>query len=103
MSPFQRDRSLEDLRWIARHAAAAVACDDPTIVRDIVTWLIELLTPRGVPVETVLDSVRYLADSVESEAPVAACLLRQEAHSADERGRTGELPPPAVPPVANPS
>jgi methanogenic corrinoid protein MtbC1 len=103
MSPFQRDRSLEDLRWIARHAAAAVACDDPTIVRDIVTWLIELLIPRGVPVETVLDSVRYLADSVESEAPVAASLLRQEAHSADERGRTGELPPPAVPPVTNPS
>jgi methanogenic corrinoid protein MtbC1 len=103
MSPFQRDRSLEDLRWIARHAAAAVACDDPTIVRDIVTWLIELLIPRGVPVKTVLDSVRYLADSVESEAPVAASLLRQEAHSADERGRTGELPPPAVPPVTNPS
>lgn len=103
MSPFQRDRSLEDLRWIARHAAAAVACDDPTIVRDVLTWLLELLTPRGVPVEIVLDSVRYLADSVEPEAPVAASVLREEARSADERARADELPPPAAPPVANPS
>jgi methanogenic corrinoid protein MtbC1 len=94
MSPFQREQTLEDLRWIARHAAAAVACDDPSIVREVLTWLVELLTPRGVPVDVVLDSVRYLADSVESDAPIAAALLRQEAHSADQRARLGDTPPP---------
>ncbi len=82
MTELQSARTLEDLRWIARHTAAALACDDPTIVRDLIGWLLALLTPRGVPPEAVLDSCHYLADSVEGEAPGGAALLRAEADAA---------------------
>ena len=87
MTEFQRARSLEDLGWLARHAAAAVACDDPTVVGDLLTWLLDLLVPRGVPAEAVLDSCHFLADAVEPEAPRAAALLRSEATAA--LGRVG--------------
>ena len=82
MTPFQRARSLEDLEWIARHAAAAVACDDPTIVRELLAWLLGLLRPRGVPAAAVIESCHYLADAVEPDAPQAAVLLRAEADAA---------------------
>jgi hypothetical protein len=82
MTPFQRARSLEDLGWLARHAAAGVACDDETIVRELLTWLLRLLTPRGVPPEPVIDSCEFLADAVEPDAPRAAALLRQAAAAA---------------------
>jgi methanogenic corrinoid protein MtbC1 len=88
MRPYQRERSLEDLGWLARHAAAGVACDDPTIVRQLLDWLVGLLTPRGVPVDAVLESSFYLADSIEADAPTAAEMLRGEAASAlDQQGR----------------
>jgi methanogenic corrinoid protein MtbC1 len=82
MRPYQRERSLEDLGWLARHAAAAVACDDPTIIRQLLDWLVGLLTPRGVPVAAVLESGFYLADSIEADAPTAAEMLRGEVSSA---------------------
>ncbi|MDF2968105.1 MAG: hypothetical protein K0Q93_1883 [Nocardioidaceae bacterium] len=88
LRPYQRERSLEDLGWLARHAAAAVACDDPTIVRQLLDWLVGLLTPRGVPAAAVLESGFYLADSIEADAPTAAEMLRGEASSAlDEQAR----------------
>jgi hypothetical protein len=67
---------------LARHAAAAVACDDPTIIRQLLDWLVGLLTPRGVPVAAVLESGFYLADSIEADAPTAAEMLRGEVSSA---------------------
>jgi len=88
MRPYQRERTMEDLSWLARHAAAAVACDDPTIVRQLLDWLVRLLAPRGVPVAAVPESCFYLADSIEADAPTAAELLRGEAASAlDEQKR----------------
>lgn len=85
MTQYQRERTLEDLGWLARHAAAAVACDDPTIVAQLVDWLLELLVPRGVPGAAIIDAGYFLADAVESEAPVAASFLRQEADRAHQR------------------
>lgn len=79
MTPYQRNRSFEDLGWIARHAAAAVGCDDPTVLRELLRWLLDLLTPRGVPAAAVIDSCYFLADVVEPEAPAAAGILRSEA------------------------
>lgn len=84
MSDAQRKRSYEDLGWLARHAAAAVACDDDTIVRGVVDWLLRLLSPRGVPDEAVLGSCDVLADVVEATAPLAAAVLRREAARARE-------------------
>jgi hypothetical protein len=87
MTPYQRERSLEDMRWLARHAAAAVACDDPTIVRDVLDWLLELLTPRGVPAAAIIDSCYYLSDSIDQDAPAAAQVLCAEANlAADQVG-----------------
>lgn len=82
MTHFQRSKTLEDLVWLARHAAAAVACDDSSIVAEVLEWLLALLTPRGVPAVAVLDSCYYLADAVEPDAPLAAAVLRAEAHAA---------------------
>jgi methanogenic corrinoid protein MtbC1 len=87
MTRSQRQRSLEDLRWLARHAAAAVACDDPTIVRNLLSWLLNLLTPKGVPATAIVDSCRYLADSIDQNAPRAAAVLRSEADLAAEQLR----------------
>ena len=79
MTAFQRAKTLEDLGWLARHAAAAVACDDASVVADLLAWLLALLTPRGVPAGAVLDSCYYLADALEPDAPLAAAVLRTEA------------------------
>ncbi|HZG95523.1 MAG TPA: B12-binding domain-containing protein [Mycobacteriales bacterium] len=89
MTSVQRDRTFEDFGWLARHAAAAVACDDPTIVRDVLSWLLGLLTPRGVPAEAIIDSCDYLAGAVTDDAPRAAGILRDEASRA-RAARIGE-------------
>lgn len=54
------------------------------IVDDLLTWLIRLRTPAGVPVAAVIDSGYFLADAVEPEAPTAAGSLRQAAARAHE-------------------
>ena len=74
----ERDRrqSVEDLRWITRHAAAALACDDPTVLDDLMGWLDALLTARGVPSEVLPDGAAYLADALEAETPAVADLVR---------------------------
>lgn len=79
MTPDDHDRTLEDLRWLARHTAAAVACEDTTIVRHLLAWLVALRAPQGVPAEAVLDRCYFLADAVEPEAPMGAQLLRRQA------------------------
>lgn len=79
MSEYRRRATLEDFGWITRHAAAAVATGDPTVLTELLDWLVGLLTPRGVPAASVLDSCFYLADAVEPMAPLAAGVLRDEA------------------------
>ena len=88
MTQYQRDQCYQDLNWIARYAAASVACDDPTIVRDLLSWLQAMLEPLGVPGAAILDTCSYLADEVEHDAPTAAAILRQEAEQA--QGATHE-------------
>ena len=92
MDERQRTESQKDLRWIARYTAAALACDDPTVVAELLDWLLALLVPRGVPAGPVVDSAGYLADAVEAEAPNGAALLRQEVVAAHERIAAGNLP-----------
>ncbi len=71
-----------DLGQLARSTAASLACDDVTILRDLLSWLTELVTRRGLPAVIVHDGCRYLADAVEPEAPQGARLLREEADRA---------------------
>ncbi len=79
----QLDDVQPDLRLIARHAAASLACDDLSIVRDLLSWLTVLVTRRGLPASVVHDGCRFLADAVEPEAPTGARLLREEADRAE--------------------
>lgn len=85
MSTRQRADTLDDLRWLARYTGASLACEDPTILRDLLDWLTALLEPRGVPVSAIYDSCLYLAEAVEPEAPGGAALLRDEAGLAHQR------------------
>lgn len=70
------ERGLDDLRWLARYAAAAVAVDDPTVLTDLTSWIRELLAAREVPEQVLLDAVRHLADVLAPDAPRCAALLR---------------------------
>lgn len=79
MRPEQRRHTLDDLRWVARHAAAALLCDDPSVLDDLVDWLDGLLTPRRVPRRVLADGLAYLADGLELETPQVAGLVRASA------------------------
>jgi methanogenic corrinoid protein MtbC1 len=72
----QQREALQDLRWITRHAAAALACDDPTVLDELLHWLDVLLTDRGVPAHVLPDATGYLADALEVETPQVAELVR---------------------------
>lgn len=84
LMPFQRDRVLEDLRWLARYTAASIACEDPAILREHLSWLLRRPACAGVPAAAAVDSCRYLADEVEHLAPRAARTLREVAEEAHE-------------------
>ncbi len=70
--------ALRDLRWIVRHAANAVACEDSSILGEHLDWQLGLATPRGTPHTVLLDGCLHLADAVESVAPSAASVLREQ-------------------------
>lgn len=75
MDSLRRAAALDDLRWIARHGAAALACEDPSVLEDLLGWLDALLRDRGVPARALPDSARYLADALEPETPAVAALV----------------------------
>lgn len=75
----QQRHALDDLRWITRHAAAALACHDPTVLDDMLRWLDVQMQSRGVPAEVLPDSAGYLADALEAETPRVAELVHDAA------------------------
>ena len=70
-----RDRTREDLRWIARFTGAAVLTGDPTVLDDFFGSLLQILHGR-VPVDVVLGGADVVADIVEPLAPQGAGMLR---------------------------
>lgn len=84
LAPDERNRAEghKELRWIAQHVAAAIACDDASVVADVLDWLIALHAARGLPTAPVLDGARHLADAIGSQAPRGEALLRQEVEAA---------------------
>ncbi|WP_183099050.1 cobalamin B12-binding domain-containing protein [Nocardioides pelophilus] len=75
----------KELRWIAQHLAAAIACDDASVVADVLDWLIALHAARGLPAAPVLEGARHLADAIGARAPRGEALLRQEVETAHDR------------------
>jgi methanogenic corrinoid protein MtbC1 len=86
LTAYQREQAVQDLGWLARHAAAAVACDDDTVLSDLAAWRLSRLTRQGVPADVVRSSSVHLADAVEEQAPRAATLLRSQADSEHPAG-----------------
>lgn len=86
LTAYQREQGMQDLGWLARHAAAAVACDDDTVLTDLAAWRLSRLTRQGVPADVVVGAYARLADAVELQAPRAAALLRSQADSAHPAG-----------------
>lgn len=85
MTTFQQARTREDLRWIARFAAAAVLTADVTILDDFLGWLGRLLDGK-VPLAVLATSVRMVADVVEPQAPLGAQLLSEAADRFEKSG-----------------
>lgn len=74
-SDWERRQSLADLRWLARHAAAALACADPTVLDDLLGWLAPRQRARELPDHALPDGMRYLAEALAPETPAVAALL----------------------------
>ena len=77
MSEVAREATVDDLRWVARFTGAALACDDPRILDEMLDWLLRILDSRQVPRGPVVDGFDLLADALEEPAPAAAALLRR--------------------------
>ena len=71
----QVTRTLEDLGFIVRFAAAAVLVSDATVWTDFAAWQVSLLGARGVPEQAFLAGVDVLAGRVGTVSPEAAALL----------------------------
>jgi methanogenic corrinoid protein MtbC1 len=84
MTPWQQERTREDLRWMARHAAAALLTDDPSVVDELFAWLTRLLGDR-VPATVIATSAHLLADTVEPDAPQGAAVLRHAAAALEQQ------------------
>ncbi len=56
----QRQRTVEDLAYMVRFAAAALYVDDDAVFVEFLAWLIELLRVRGVPREAVVAGLESL-------------------------------------------
>lgn len=70
--------SQEDLRTMARFAAAALVVDDPTLIEDYFDWLIPVLAD-AVPPPVLASAACLVAEAVEPDAPTGARLLRSSA------------------------
>ncbi|WP_159085852.1 cobalamin B12-binding domain-containing protein [Aeromicrobium chenweiae] len=76
MTAYQHARTREDLGWMARHTAAALLTDDPSIAADVLTWLCTRLSDF-VPASVITDTAALLAETLEPQAPHGAQMLRR--------------------------
>ncbi|GAA2128733.1 hypothetical protein GCM10009843_29530 [Nocardioides bigeumensis] len=75
-SSSQRHDALEALDWVARHAAAAVACDDASVLGDLVESQVRAAGKQGEDLRAIRDVYDALADALTAAAPCAADMLR---------------------------
>ena len=74
-SPPQLKRTREDLDYIVRFVEAAVLTGDDTVVVEFVSWLVPLVSARGVPAEAVLLGIDSLRRHLRPQHRSAARLL----------------------------
>ncbi|MFZ1286552.1 MAG: cobalamin-dependent protein [Candidatus Phosphoribacter sp.] len=78
----QRARTLEDLVSMVRFTAAARMVDEPAVLSEFLTWLLDVLRPRGVPSHAVVAGLVALEPSVSKVDPAAGRLVLAAAHAA---------------------
>ena len=64
-----REKCVEDMRHTIRFLAPGVALDEPSLFREYVDWLAELLAARGIPVSEVVRSLELLRQVVVERVP----------------------------------
>jgi len=73
-------QTMEAFDWISRHVAAAIACNDPSIVGDLLASQVTSATRQGISIKSVVDVHLALAEALRTTAPRACALLRDQAH-----------------------
>ena len=68
----QRRHTTEDLSYLLKFADAALFVDDPTVLTDVVTWLDDLLTSRGLPAVVMQQTLEALDTAVGTDAPIVS-------------------------------
>ena len=74
-SPWQLKKAREDLDYIVRFVEAALLTGDDTVVVEFVSWLVPLLSARGVPPRVVLLGIKCLRRCLSREHEGAQRLL----------------------------
>lgn len=69
------DQAREHIFFTLRFVSAALLCDDPTIVDDYVTWLVETLGARRVEESVVRRAIGAMAEHVGRPLPAAGAML----------------------------
>jgi methanogenic corrinoid protein MtbC1 len=80
----QAQDRLEDYQWLMRYAAAAVACNDTSVVEDMLSRWTRSIARQGFDPHWVAAACEHLAAVVCSVAPASADMLREagERHAA---------------------
>jgi MerR family transcriptional regulator, light-induced transcriptional regulator len=68
-SPYQRQKSLEDMVYHMRFLEAACESGSPQIFTNYLMWLKDLLQRLGVPTEVLKQSILFVDQTIRSEAP----------------------------------
>jgi methanogenic corrinoid protein MtbC1 len=80
LPPVAAAHAIDDLRWLMRYTAAALICDDPTILIDVLAWLVGYLKGRGVTARNITDGCHHLADTLAATCPGASEMIQRCAH-----------------------
>ena len=70
-----REKCLQDMRHSLEHLAPAVALAKPVLFERYVSWLVDLLRPRGIP-------SGHVRASIEAMAAVLAARMAPDEHAA---------------------
>jgi methanogenic corrinoid protein MtbC1 len=82
-SPWQLKKAREDLDYIVRFVEAALLTGDDTVVVEFVSWLVPLLSARGVPAGAVHLGIKCLRRCLPREHEAAGRLLDLAANLVD--------------------
>jgi methanogenic corrinoid protein MtbC1 len=75
MTDAQIDRTREDLSYAMQFCAAALVCDDPTVLDEYTVWLRDLLAARAVPPSAIRAGYEAIAEVLGAGFPETLGML----------------------------